>query len=64
MHNMLDLYNFKSMHLKSMKRAFDIEDENHAKYMPTTREMSPIMHRQIRRWLYHPIYNKDAVFIP
>lgn len=64
MQNILDLYNFKKMHLLSMKRCFDIEDENDPKFMPNTREMSPILHRNIRRWLYHPLYNKDAVFIP
>ena len=25
--------------------------------MPATREMSPITHRQIRRWLYNPVYD-------
>lgn len=64
MQNIVDLYNFKKIHMLSMKRSFDVEDENDPKYMPNTREMSPILHRKIRRWLYHPIYNKHAVFIP
>ena len=64
MQNILDLYNFKSLHLLSMKRSFDIEDENDPKYMPNTREMSPLLHRKIRRWLYHPLYNKDAIHFP
>jgi hypothetical protein len=25
--------------------------------MPATREMSPTTHRQIRRWLYSPVYD-------
>lgn len=25
--------------------------------MPATREMSPTTHRQIRRWLYNPVYD-------
>ena len=37
MQNILDLYNFKEMHLLSMKRCFDVEDENDPKYMPNTR---------------------------
>ena len=37
MQEMLDLYNFKAIRLTAMKRAFDIEDENQGKYMPTTR---------------------------
>ena len=64
MQDILDLYNFESKHLRAMRRSFDIEDELHPKYMPTTREMSPLLHRKIRRWLYHPLYNKDAVHIP
>ena len=28
--------------------------------MPATREMSPITHRQIRRWLYNPVYDADV----
>ena len=32
--------------------------------MPSTREMSRITHRKIRRWLYNPIFNREAVFLP
>jgi hypothetical protein len=28
--------------------------------MPATREMSPITHRQIRRWLYNPVYDAEV----
>ena len=64
MQKILDLYNFQGLHMNAMRRSFDVEDENDRRYMPNTREMSKIVHRRIRKWLYHPLYNKDAVHIP
>ena len=64
MQKIIDLYNFQGISIAAMKRAFDVEDENSARYMPSTREMSKLTHRKIRRWLYNPIFNKDAIFLP
>ena len=57
MQKIIDLYDFKSITIDAMKRAFDIEDERNPRYMPPTREISPFEHRMIRRWLYEPYYN-------
>ena len=57
MQKIIDLYDFKSITIDAMKRAFDIEDERNPRYMPSTREISPFEHRMIRRWLYEPYYN-------
>ena len=64
MQRIVDLYNFQNMSMAGMKRAFDVEDENNSRYMPSTREMSKITHRKIRRWLYNPMFNRDGVFLP
>ena len=64
MQRIVDLYNFKSLSMPAMKRAFDIEDERNTRYMPTTREMSKLTHRNIRRWLYDPLYNSTLVPVP
>lgn len=32
--------------------------------MPTTREMSKITHRNIRKWLYDPLYNTKVTSLP
>ena len=45
MQRIVDLYNFKDVTMPAMKRAFDIENENNPRYMPTTREMSALTHR-------------------
>lgn len=37
MQKLVDLYTFRGMSMLSMKRAFDVEDENHPRYMPATR---------------------------
>ena len=37
MQKIVDLYNFKSIVMPAMKRAFDVEDQSHPRYMPTTR---------------------------
>lgn len=60
MQKIVDLFNYDGLSMDAMKRAFEIEDENHSRYMPATREMSPITHRQIRRWLYNPVYDADV----
>ena len=36
MQKIVDLYNFKSIVMPAMKRAFDVEDHSHPRYMPTT----------------------------
>jgi hypothetical protein len=59
MQNIVNLYDYDGLSMSAMKRAFEIEDENHSRYMPATREMSPFTHRQIRRWLYNPIYDAE-----
>ena len=64
MQRIVDLYNFQNMSMAGMKRAFDVEDENNARYMPSTREMSKITHRKIRRWLYNPLFNKEYFLLP
>lgn len=57
MQNIVNLYDYDGLSMNAMKRAFEIEDENHSRYMPATREMSSVTHRQIRRWLYNPLYD-------
>lgn len=57
MQKIVNLYSFNQVHLDSMKRAFDIEDERHSRYMPATREISSFEHRMIRRWLYEPFFD-------
>jgi hypothetical protein len=59
MQKIIDLYSFKQVNLDSMKRAFDIESENHSRYMPSTREISSFEHFMIRRWLYEPFFDHD-----
>lgn len=29
--------------------------------MPSTREISAISHRKIRKWLYEPLFNRQAI---
>ena len=45
----------------AMKRVFSIEDELNPRYMPSTREMSPIVHRKIWKWLYFELYNNKTI---
>lgn len=59
MQNIVDLYNYDGLSMPAMRRAFEIEDERHSRYMPATREMSSGTHRQIRRWLYNPVYDSQ-----
>ena len=59
MQKIINLYSFKHVDLDSMKRAFDIENENNSRYMPSTREISSFEHHMIRRWLYEPFFNHD-----
>ena len=56
MQKIINLYNFRAISMRAMRRAFDIEDENNIRYMPSTREMSTLDHRKIRKWLYDPHY--------
>lgn len=58
MQKIINLYSFMGIDMEAMKRAFDIENENHSRYMPSTREISPYEHRMIRRWLYEPFFDK------
>lgn len=37
MQKIVNLYTFNQVDLEAMKRAFDIEDERHSRYMPSTR---------------------------
>ena len=37
MQRVVNLYHFMGLSMYSMKRAFDVEDENHPRYMPSTR---------------------------
>ena len=57
MQKIVNLYSFNKVDLDAMKRAFDIENENHSRYMPSTREISSFEHRMIQRWLYEPFYD-------
>ena len=59
MQNIVNLYDYDGLSMNAMRRAFEIEDERHSRYMPATREMSSSTHRQIRRWLYNPIYDSQ-----
>ena len=57
MQKIVNLYSFRAISMRAMRRAFDVEDENHPRYMPSTREMSKLEHRQLRKWLYDPLFN-------
>jgi hypothetical protein len=63
MQNIVNLYNYDGLSMQAMRRAFEIEDERHSRYMPATREMSSGTHRQIRRWLYNPIYDSQITVL-
>ena len=62
MQQLVDLYTFRGISMLAMKRAFDIEDENHSRYMPATRELSALEHRKIRKWLYEPHFKVSEKF--
>ena len=60
MQRLANLYQLK-VSMGAMKRVFSIEDELNPRYMPSTREMSPIEHRQIWKWLYSGLYNSSTL---
>lgn len=45
MQKIINLYEFQSVSMRAMRRAFDIEDEDNTRYMPATRELSKLEHR-------------------
>ena len=47
--------------MDAMRRSFAIEDERSPRYMPSTREISAIDHRKIRKWLYDPIFDYTKI---
>lgn len=60
MQRLANLYQLK-VTMGAMKRVFSIEDELNPRYMPSTREMSPIEHRKIWKWLYSGLYNNSTL---
>lgn len=60
MQRLANIYELK-VPLQAMRRVFSIEDEKNSRYMPSTREMSPTMHRNIWKWLYSGYYNHKTL---